>query len=90
MGGALTAEQREAMTTEARETLLRALERLDVAANAGAHVEGLVVAFAVRGPDLAGEAGPIVSESVGWESMTMPAWQSVGLLRTVLRGIEEG
>ena len=73
----------------ARDTLMRALERLDDAERQGGYPEAVIVTFAVRFPD--GEhpdGGPLISDGVGYETSGIPAWQAEGLLLQVARRIE--
>ncbi len=88
---ALTAAQREAMVADARNTLVRALDRLNEVAASGAYPEALVVVFAMRESGQESTEGePMIREGCGWESNGVPSWAAAGLLRQVARRIERG
>lgn len=72
-------------TIAARETLLRALGRIDEALANGAAVDALVV---VIGATWAG--GDDTRDGVAWETSDVPSWSASGLLRAAAARIEAG
>lgn len=87
----LTDAQRQARTYEARDALVRALERIDEAAEAGAMIDVVVVSFAARYPDEEGADGErLTCTRTGYETNGVPYYSAAGLLHSTLRHLEEG